>query len=580
MSKDFEADSVKLHKVFEGKDAFYRIPDYQRPYSWGENEINQLWEDLYEAWKTAEPGDPEPYFLGSVILIDEDRRDDDLGRLDILDGQQRITTLLIFYTVLRDCYPGVLDLRPDINRRIIRTIRGDKRYRLQTGSSGKASFIDAVLDEINFDLDNTYVQSAKLTKNKLDQLFDDTDQIVEFFDFVEDSIELVLIRSSNLSHAIRMFQTINTRGKGLTISDLMKSYLLYKTSNLDEREAVIDTWKEITVLFNNNYSAIDSFLSSYRFYRQAAKPEKAVYEELREDIETRLKEGETVVNIINDIATYGKAYTTVKNEKTHEIYTLSNLNHGLYWPSILAGANKEGFDDIEALKHELIAFYYSYWIAGHTAEKIKNPSASIMRRVKRDGTIKSVREKVQKKREKDSIAQKVQENLYDDVYRESWHRRLLVSLEYQLRKDGAVSYIEVGEDLHCEHVLPKAHEKAIEKYDYWSDRFDNKTAAVRKHTLGNIVPLERELNSSAQIRGFDEKRDIYLDRYEGDIEGLPEKTTFELTLHLVDTYPEWDETSIESFRETIVLETAKLLNFDSSQISKVEEEPISATTVD
>lgn len=574
MSGNFEADSVELHKLFEGKDAFYRIPDYQRPYSWGEDEITQLWDDLYEAWHRLDADNPEPYFLGSVILIDEDRRDDEGDRMDILDGQQRITTLLIFYTVVRDCYPDVVARRPDIERRIVRKVRGEERYRLQTGATAKASFIDTVLDEIDFDRDNSYVEAARLTKSALDTYFEGTDERVAFVDFVEDTVELVRITSSNLSHAIRMFQTVNTRGKDLTVSDLTKSFLLYKTANRDEREAVVDRWHDITTLFDNNYSAVDSLLGSYRFYIQADKSQQSVYEELQEEFENALDGDDTVVNIINDIATYANAYLNVKNETSFKRYTLSNLKHGLYWPSILAGAKKDGFDDIEALKEELIAFYYSYWIAGHTAEKIKNPSAKIMELVKDEGTISAVREMTERKREKDNIAQKVQDSLYSDVYGESWHRRLLVAIEYQLSQNSKVTYIDIGSDLHCEHVFPKADETALEQYEYWSERFDAASAAMLKHSLGNLVPLERQLNEDAQLKGFDEKCAIYLDEYDEEDVGLPEKTSFDLTLHIVDNYEEWDAEAIESSRATIVAETAYLLNYEPNKLLKKDEHQI------
>ena len=569
MPKTFEADSVELHKLFEGKDSFYRIPDYQRPYSWEKDQVEQLWDDLFDAWQRLNEEEPEPYFLGSVILIDENEEED---RMDILDGQQRITTLLIFYTVIRDCFPEVVEHRPDIDRRIVRSVRGEQRYRLQTGSNGKASFIDTVLDQIDFEKDNTYVTAAQLTRDAIDEEFDEIGELVNFVDFVEDTVELVRIKSSSLSHAIRMFQTVNTRGKDLTVSDLTKSYLLYKAENPDEREAVVDGWQEITTKFNDNYGSIDRFLGSYRFYLKADKGKQSVYEELRDEFDTMLKEEYSVVNIINDIATYARAYLEVKKETSYKRYTLSNLTHGLYWPSVLAGAKKDGFNDIEALKDELIAFYYAYWIAGHTAEKIKIPSTKIMSLVKEEGTIRAVKGETRKKREKDNIADKVKNNLYSNVYGESWHRRLLVAIEYQLSKDAKITYIDVGNNLHCEHILPKSHKTAIKKSEYWSDRFDENSASLYKNSFGNLVPLESELNGSAQIKGFDDKREIYIDEFETEDTGLTEPTSFALTKHVVDNFDEWDANAIRSFRATLIAETAKLLNYSPEELLDEEED--------
>ena len=100
-----EAHEVALHKVFSS-DYDFVIPDYQRPYAWRVENAKQLLEDLEDALVR---GDREPYFLGSVVLVKQKGQ----AHSEVIDGQQRLTTLTILLAVLRDLTddPG---LRADI----------------------------------------------------------------------------------------------------------------------------------------------------------------------------------------------------------------------------------------------------------------------------------------------------------------------------------------------------------------------------------------------------------------------------------------------------------------------------------
>ncbi|MDH3006746.1 DUF262 domain-containing protein [Gordonia alkanivorans] len=88
------AHELELLKVFSS-DFDFRIPEYQRPYSRKPEHALQLLDDLGEA--LDEPGD-EPYFLGSIVLV----KRPEAAQADVIDGQQRLTTLTILLSVLRD----------------------------------------------------------------------------------------------------------------------------------------------------------------------------------------------------------------------------------------------------------------------------------------------------------------------------------------------------------------------------------------------------------------------------------------------------------------------------------------------
>lgn len=92
--KDLDAGEYPLRKIFSS-DFEFAIPDYQRPYSWGNEQALQMLDDL-EA--SLERDTEDPYFLGSIVLVKEGTS----PKSEVIDGQQRLTTLSILLSVLRD----------------------------------------------------------------------------------------------------------------------------------------------------------------------------------------------------------------------------------------------------------------------------------------------------------------------------------------------------------------------------------------------------------------------------------------------------------------------------------------------
>lgn len=569
MASQFEANPTEIHELFDGRKTLYKIPEYQRPYSWDKSHIDQLWDDLYDAWDDAEDSD-DSYFLGTIILVDNGN-----DRLDILDGQQRITTLMIFYAVLRDLYSEELsDQINRIKRRIEESPDSDEsKYRLRTGEKNQDEFETTILSGIDFDQENNYTNAAKYTKNAIDEKFNDASELRDFFDYVELEVETIEIKTSALSYAIRLFQTVNTRGKDLTVSDLTKSYLLSLTENDGQRETVTETWKKLSSRFDDNYNRLDNLLSSYRLHLQETRAEKTIYEELKDEFDTMLQGDTTVVDLAKDIDRYAEQFLNVEAMDSREIYILSNLRHTRYWKTILTTAKKEGFSEFDELITALISFYYSYWIAGHTSEKIKIPSYNVLSHIKSDRSIDEILGYLDNKKDKDNISQKVRESLYSDVYGERWHRPLLLAIEYHLSTGKKINKIKPGQDIHSEHILPKKYETAMQKEAYWREKFTADEAAKLRHTLGNLIPLEQEVHKTVQQKPFPTKAAHYMGRNSSlaSVAADREATSFDLTRIVVDNYDDWTPDNIRDYRNYLVKKAEKLMLFEENQLLQTEE---------
>ncbi|ELY39871.1 GmrSD restriction endonuclease domain-containing protein [Natronorubrum tibetense] len=567
MASQFDAEPADICDLFEGRKTLYKIPEYQRPYSWEKRHIDQLWDDLFEAWNAEKNGD-DSYFLGTVILVDNGEK-----RLDILDGQQRITTLIIFYAVLRDFFSEELASQMGtIERRLEDSSGDDSTYRLRTGEKHQDEFETTILSGVDLSEDNNYTDAAKYTKNALEDKFEDPEELRNFYDFVELEVEIIQIETSDLSYAIRLFQTANTRGKDLTVSDLTKSYLLSLTSNDEQRKTVTESWKKLSSKFEDNYSRLDNLLSSYRLYIQETRAESSIYEELKDEFDSTLHGETSVVELARDIDRYAEEFLSVENDQSREMYMLSNLKHTQYWKTLLTTAKKQGFEDYEGLVDALVAMYYSYWVGGHTSAKIKNPSYDLLSLIKDGGSLDEVWEYIEDDRSSKNIAQKVQNNLDSDVYEASWHRPLLLAIEYRFTPDMKTSEIEPGQELHREHILPKKFTTAMENEQYWRENFSAEEAAKLRHSLGNLIPLEQEVHETVQQKPFPTKAAHYMgsDSTLASVAEDRAATNFDLTRRVVEEYDDWTPENVRDFKDYLVKKSASLLRLEEGQLLQVE----------
>ena len=168
----FQPEAKTIVKIFGDIGSYYKIPDYQRPYSWEDEQIEQLWDDLYSAMESG----IKSYFLGPIILIGANG-----DYFEVVDGQQRLTTLTILFCVIRDFYEKMLDDK--LKKRIMDVVKSsiDEKYRLRliTQSNYQSEFEKGILDHVNFPqeitkkkrAENKFLNTALILKEKLDNIW-------------------------------------------------------------------------------------------------------------------------------------------------------------------------------------------------------------------------------------------------------------------------------------------------------------------------------------------------------------------------------------------------------------------------
>lgn len=242
----------------------YQIPDFQRPYVWEEPQAIALVNDLLDAWRMND-GD---YFLGSIVLVDHPGGDN----VDIIDGQQRLTTLCIIVALLRHLAGTDAGLHDEIGQLLSipeSRIKGlDERPRLSVRECDRPFFdtfivgdnIDSLLDVDANSLTPTSVRRIHdNARAMLDSLSDPeilpTEDIQNFVQYLMLQVSLIEVTTDSYQAAHRIFSVLNTRGVPLAATDIFKAQVLSHVAPTN-RPHYAALWEDaINVLATDNPDA-------------------------------------------------------------------------------------------------------------------------------------------------------------------------------------------------------------------------------------------------------------------------------------------------------------------------------------
>ncbi|CCW13719.1 DUF262 domain-containing HNH endonuclease family protein [Rhodococcus aetherivorans] len=225
-----------LRKIFSS-DFEFKIPEYQRPYRWGTDQALQLLDDLEE---TLDRSGDEPYFLGSLVLVEQDD-----ASFDVIDGQQRLTTLTLLFSVLRDLVEGAefarnlsarvldpgneLDGIPSRPRLTLRE-QDASFFRKYVQEPGHIATLVALTDAAAATEPQRAIRdNAEAFRERLGGWSDDRRRALATL--VSTRTYLVVVSTPSLDSAYRIFSVMNARGLDLTPADIFKSRVIGRVAN-------------------------------------------------------------------------------------------------------------------------------------------------------------------------------------------------------------------------------------------------------------------------------------------------------------------------------------------------------------
>lgn len=288
MALNLSAEQKSILNLFTGQDR-YLIPSYQRPYSWGEDECKQLWDDIIDAFNNQ-----TDYFMGHMIVAKSNGGDDEL---EVIDGQQRLTTLsllLKIYFIFDDQNKAlhnalwIQDWRSENKIQRLQTNVFEVKdndylsYVLNlTPDQFQESYLNCLDKQGNLsrkNCKNIFLFNAMILYHEV-RSYIDLHDIKSLVDFTLRKVYILPIQlgGDNIlqarENALKIFETINNRGKNLSDADIFKAYLYNLASAKKEENVFIDLWSQLRENCESLRITIDDI---FRFYSHIIRGKEGI----------------------------------------------------------------------------------------------------------------------------------------------------------------------------------------------------------------------------------------------------------------------------------------------------------------
>ncbi|GAA8451675.1 DUF262 and DUF1524 domain-containing protein [Helicobacter pylori] len=273
------------------------IPIYQRVYSWGKEQCEQLWDDII---KTGGNDQIEGHFIGSILYVQVDATHS--SPLLIIDGQQRLTTITLLFIALRNH-------SSDESKRKEKEIEdhylinsdkdGDKKFRLILSESDK----DTLLSLIDKDKRKPSEPSSKIVENfKLfEEWVSNTDKLETIFKGLEKLMIVEIALEKGKDDPQLIFESMNSKGIELTQTDLIRNYIVMETE-IEKQEGFYNKyWRAMEEEFKQNKKLFDRFVRHYLTIKTKTPNIKKVYVAFKD---YRQKEGIGIEDLLKDLQKY------------------------------------------------------------------------------------------------------------------------------------------------------------------------------------------------------------------------------------------------------------------------------------
>ena len=318
-----------------GANRKYIIPRFQREYSWGEEELSILWNDImsnikYEDLKFKE----SEYFIGALVLVGDDASDTEF---EVVDGQQRITTITILFSALTEIFKNIgedgsvngtykyIEGKDDDDKTFVKLVNENPKPFFQFRIQAKEKNINKKAngeEETNLLKAYDYFLhklSEKNIKSEIKKRFQlNKFNYVEFLKIIRSQVlafKTVYITVSNIDEAYTIFETLNAKGKDLEAIDLIKNKIFKKLSSEAPADYARETWKEIknTLYSRKNKINMSTFYRHFWLSKYSFTTESKLYN----DFNKRISESD-YEKFLEELNSSSKTYLKITNPQEED----------------------------------------------------------------------------------------------------------------------------------------------------------------------------------------------------------------------------------------------------------------------
>lgn len=535
--KKGQIDSAKIviGEVFSR--FWFRIPDYQRAYVWGKDEISELIDDVNYA---SEHNPDGQYFLGSMVLRKATRTADGVSfeEYELLDGQQRLTTLMLMLACIRDrvtddklkgaCremlfqeenkwkkIPGrnriVYDIRDNVGNFIERYIKAD--------NGSRSADLSGIAASKNLSLANMAAGMQIIHAG-----FDDSSRFptegdfARFVGYLLNNALFIYVATEDLDDAFRLFTILNDRGIPLSNSDILKAKNLGAVIKESERSKWAEYWEEVEGEMGRD--EFDRFLSLVRTIYVKDKAREGLLKEFDERVygakppllalgSESFEAVKAYKDAFDEAIQLDGLPASLGNSYRNRINVMRRGLPATDWiPPVLAWYRKFKAEKLLDLIERIDNKFSADWIVQLTpTQRISN-----MNEVLKVIEAAKIPAEVLASKAFDFDRKQLQDLLDGAIYGRRFARYILLRLEYLLASHAAP--LNLPDDISVEHILPQNPDGASQ----WVKDFNEEQRETWLHRLGNLMLLSRRKNTSLGNLDFASKRVRY---FEDRVESLP-----------------------------------------------------------
>lgn len=523
MSNKITGKEYPLSKIFSA-DFEYHIPGYQRPYAWTEEETGILFDDLYEFFQTEAV---DNYFLGSIVLI----KDENKPYADVIDGQQRLTTLSILFSVMAnsfhtEAYRNNCKKYLQEEGNILEGIAAQPRIFLRDWDQDFFSKyiqdiqLDALvqIDPVTLDTEaKRHIQkNCTVLREKFSEVFNDENDLLKFTQFILTRCFLVVVSTPNQESAFRVFSVMNSRGLDLLPTDIIKSMIIGKLLK-DEEQKYTEKWEEL-----ENLTGRDGFNEVFTHTRTIfakERPKKNLLDEFKEYV---IKQTSPKSLVDEYLIPYTEAYVCLKNCDFSSTQNAEEINELLLWlnktnnhdwmPPAIKFLTDHKNDSVYILwfirKLERLASYLLVTAKDVNQRMERYKWILVEMESRPDNNLTAPLENIELT---DWEKQQFIDALNGEIYSMTAKRRnyIIQRLDSFLSDGGATYNTKL---FTIEHVLPQHPSADSEWMKLWPD---TQTQRFWLNKIANLVPLTRQRNSAAQNYDFNTKKIKYFQSKNG-----------------------------------------------------------------
>ncbi len=575
------------------RECFYIVPDYQREYVWTDKEVHQLLEDIGEQ---IDAGTTREYFIGTVLVSPTDQK----NHYEVIDGQQRLTTFFLLLCALKHLFQGepqrqmisglISTSYVDSDGEVRTNLKLEPRYESAGEVMAKLVELDAEPMAVRAGIQSSGITSFGSLENLVNAYstlyrylkdnYDDTPKLKKYWGYLANNVVFIQI-STDVSSALKIFETINERGVGLNPMDLLKN-LLFTQVKQAQFTQLKDEWKKITKPLEKEKEKPLRFLRYFLMANYVIKNERGdavvredeIYDWFIAKDNAALcdyagKPFEFVRKVIRNVEHYLAFANGLGNDGKPSLAmdSLKRLAGGafsLHYVLLLAAANfpKPLFDHFVAQLESFLFYYIFTKTPTKDLERSFSQWADELRAIAEAGD--PVKQKVQLNsfvadRFEKNMAGKSQE-LADALKRFTLYSMQQYRTRYLLARltqhvEMAFSGLKVPgslepfTNLEIEHILPNKPEDDLRAK--WATENPGMVYDDYKNRLGNLTLLEKPINIVAGNDFYTGKQveygksGNYLTRSLVALTDVGQNTSISRINAKLEAFPNWDAASIE-----------------------------------